>query len=100
LEDRPDYTALGWNILFGEDYESIPDPNKPENTAVLNARSKVIQRYDRMTDRAKKRLLQITTSPIDLTKCNCVSCLLIKDTQSIFQILLEAQEVIQLKNKD
>lgn len=110
MGDRPDFTELGWKILFNEDYESIPDPNKPENTAFINAKQKQRREellrfvegsgkvlYDRWSEKIKRNVLSLIVSPG--TDCNCINCLQIKKVQHLFELLLEAQEVIETKNK-
>ena len=111
MEERIDFTKLGWRILFGEDYESIPDPNLPENTAVINAKQqgrrdellKFVEGagkplYERWSDKIKRDTLALIVSPLS-QDCNCMNCLQIKKIQYLFELLLEAQEVIERKNK-
>ena len=99
------FTELGWQILFNEEYESIPDPNLPENTAYINAKKEESRQdllrfvngsgkplYDRWRDKVKKNTLALIASPIK--DCNCMSCLQIRQIQYLFQLLLEAEEVL------
>jgi hypothetical protein len=112
LEDQQTkYTELGWKLLFNEDFQSIPDPNRPENsahiTAVQKKRREELLRfvegsgailYNRWSDKIKRKILGIVAMPAG-HDCNCVICLQIREVQYLFGLLLEAQEVIETKNK-
>ncbi|MCP4262816.1 MAG: hypothetical protein GY774_35705 [Planctomycetes bacterium] len=110
-EQLTKYTELGWRLLFNEDYESIPDPNKPENTAHITAMQKAHREellrfvegsgaplYNRWRTKIKRKVLGLVAMPPG-HDCNCFICLQIREIQYLFSLLLEAQEVIEAKNK-
>ena len=100
--------ATAWKILYGEDYKSIPDPNQPENTAHLNALKKAerdaLERFlkgqgkvlvDRWTEKIKQGMVMMIAS--DTEDCSCATCMKLKQLRSLFELLMEAQEVLSEK---
>lgn len=93
-----------WGILFNEDLEKIPDPNKPENTAFLSATKKAeIERMRAFAEGPGKVLFdrwkkQIRTDTISLLmsepKCDCAKCWEIKKIRNILQLVLEAEQIL------
>ena len=97
---------LAWRILYGEDYESIPDPNQPENTAHLNALKKsetdALERFlngsgkvlvDRWTDKIKQGMVLLISSEL-ATDCSCATCMKFRQLRSLFELLMEAEDVL------
>jgi len=99
-------TALAWEILFGEKYESIPDPNKPENSAHINAirqqrldsikhfamgSGKVI--YDEWKKKVRSETLALLTIP-KTEFCNCVACMILKEIRPRLEMLIEAENIL------
>ncbi len=104
-------TALAWKVLFDEEYRHTPDPNKPENTAFFNAKKKrqVDQLkqfidgpgkvlFERWKDKIKKNTLALICNP-EVQKCSCSTCLLAREIQAIFSLLLEAEEALSQDKK-
>jgi hypothetical protein len=97
--------ATAWRILYGEAYESIPDPNQPENTAHLNAlknaEKDALERFlngqgkvlvDRWTDKIKQGIVMMIASESE--DCSCATCTRLRGIKSLFEMLMEAQEVL------
>ena len=93
-----------WEILFGEPFEKYPDPNQPENTAHLSAMAKAERNRMKafvegpgkvLIDRWKK---QIRANTIELlsteTKCDCELCWKTRKIKNIFELVLEAEEIL------
>ena len=95
---------VAWRVLYGQGMEEIPDPNKPENTAHLNAIKKAekdaLERFlngqgkvlvDRWTNKIKQGIVMLITS--DGGDCSCPTCMKIRDIRSLLELLMEAQDV-------
>jgi hypothetical protein len=106
-----DATSIAWKIIFGEDYERIPDPNKPENipyfTAQKRERQESLERlisgpgrvlFEQWRDKLKSGLLSVLVSPDDNT-CHCSACMQLRRLRMIFELWLEAQRVLEEKTE-
>jgi len=104
MTDKP--TNILWKLLYNEDLEEIPDPNRPENTAHLNALKKAdkeqLERFfngygkvlvDRWSKKIKRNLMAVVSNN-EVEKCNCTNCMLIREVRSLIALLFEAQEVL------
>lgn len=100
------YEDIAWEILFGEKLDRIPNPNLPENTALLSAQAK--QNRERMRlfvngpgkvliDRWKKQLKSGVISLFGMSKndCNCEICWEVRKIKNIFELILEAESVLR-----
>jgi hypothetical protein len=98
--------SILWRLLFNEDLEEIPDPNKPENTAHFNALKKVerdqLERFlngsgkvlvDRWQKRIKKNILTILSNPDK--SCNCINCMLLRETRLLLEFIYEGQDILK-----
>lgn len=96
---------LTWEIMFGEKFDYMPDINQPENTAFLNAQQKAEkQRLKQfvegpgkvLMDRWKKqiRISTMTLFGMASSDCNCPVCWEIRKIKNIFELILEAETVI------
>jgi hypothetical protein len=106
-----EYGLIAWKILFNEEYEELPDVNKPENTAYLNAKKKEkLQRLesflrgvgkplvDTWEKKIKMDLLAVMSNP-EVEKCSCETCLRLRSIKSVFHLLMEAQKIISKEDK-
>lgn len=99
-------TALAWELLFGEKYESIPDPNKPENSAYINAiqqqridsirhfamgSGKVL--YDEWKKKIRSEVLALLTVP-KKELCNCTVCMILKEIRPRLEMIIEAEQLL------
>lgn len=99
-------TSMLWFILFGEEYEKIPDPNKPENAPLFQAKRKerIQQLRDFMSGHGKvlfdewrrkvrcnqAALLSIPEKEMD----HCSACMIIRDTRKYLELLMEAEKIM------
>ena len=98
--------ALAWYILYGEEYETIPDPNKPENVPYLKAkkkqraqafknlmqgRGKVL--FDQWKDKIRSTNLALLFIPQE-NLCTCPACQLIREVRGILEIWIEAEQAL------
>ncbi len=98
--------SLVWFVLFGEDYETIPDPNKPENAAFFKAKrnQRTEQLRDFMSGKGKvlfdewrkkvKRNQAALLSIPETEMCHCSACMIIRDTRKYIELLLEAENIL------
>ncbi len=107
LTNIPMEGVLGWKLLFGDDYEPMPDPNLPENTAFLNALKKKRKEqfrnlregsgkvlFDEWANRIKITTLTIMLAPEDIL-CGCKICQKIKSVQALFTAMIEMEKALQ-----
>ena len=102
--DKKSVTA--WKMLFGEDFEELPDINKPENSARVNAEiRKKVQQFKQFAEGVGKPLfdqlqtdlrsglftLMISSHKCD---CNCNLSILTRELQGILKLIAKANEVI------
>jgi hypothetical protein len=100
---------IAWEILFNEELETIPDPNKPENSAHINAvvrenrdklkkfmngAGKVLM--DRWRDEIKRQTLGIIVAPEE--DCNCATCRMVRMIKAKFELILEAEKILREDN--
>ena len=106
MADDLSAVALAWKLVFNEEYEEIPDPNKPENTAYFNARQQErkdsIKRflngsgkvlYDRWNNDIKKETMSLLFMPKE-KYCTCAACLILRDLRSKVEMVLEAEKIL------
>jgi len=102
VTDQEGYIA--WKTLFGEEFENIPDPNKPENTAYINAMKKAnVDKFKKFANGAGKVMFEqwqrelrygvheLLTTPID---CNCIMSLQLYKLQYLLRLIVKAQNII------
>ena len=98
--------ALAWYILYGEEYETIPDPNKPENVPYLKAKKKqranafkaLLQGQGKILfEEWKEKVKRINLALLFIPKenlCNCPSCQLIREVRNILELWIEAEQAL------
>ncbi len=109
---EPDLTSIAWRILYGEDYEQIPDPNRPENIPLITAkkreRSESLERlitgtgrvlFEQWRGKLKRELLALLVAPDD-GSCHCSACMILRKLRMIFELWMEAQRVLEEKPKE
>jgi hypothetical protein len=102
-----DATSIAWKIIFNEDFEKIPDPNRPENIPLIAARKREraesLERlisgtgrvlFEQWRGKLKSGLLSLLVSP-DENACHCSSCMQLRKLRMIFELWLEAQRVLE-----
>jgi hypothetical protein len=112
VAEENDFTAIAWKIIFNEMLEEIPDPNRPENLPYILAkkreRAESLERFITGTgrvlfgqwrDKIKKGLLALLVSR-STDSCHCPSCLMLRELRMIFELLFEAQRVLEDKPKE
>lgn len=98
---------LAWFLLYGEELETPLDPNKPANTAAMNAKKEERQRgwqllmlgpgkvlFEHLGKKMKQMNVSLFTIPPDQL-CPCPSCLLIREMQSIMKLWIEAETAMK-----
>ncbi len=104
-----DSTSIAWKILFSEDFEQIPDPNRPENIPYIAAkkreRAESLERlltgtgrvlFEQWRGKLKRELLALLVAPDD-GSCHCSACMILRKLRMIFELWLEAQRVLEEK---
>ena len=92
--------------MFGEEPEFIPDPNKPENTAFLNAKKKqqreqirqFVNGHGKVLFERWKKQIQVSTMALfgmASSDCNCPLCWEVRKIKNIFELILEAESVLR-----
>jgi hypothetical protein len=102
-------TDIAWEILYNEKLDSIPDPNKPENTAHINAvireNRERLKKFvngpgkvlvDRWKEQIRKETLGLIVAPEE--DCNCGVCKAIRVIRNKFELILEAEKVLREDN--
>lgn len=99
-------TEMLWFILYDEEREKIPDPNKPENMVYHKAKKQ--ERADKIKvfmngpgavlfNEWKKKVKQNQASMIAIPEkemCNCTACLILRDTRKYLELLMEAERIL------
>ena len=95
--------ALAWELLFNEKYDSVPDPNKPENSSYINAMRK--QRtdsirhfamgggkalYDEWVRKVRSETIALLTVP-KTALCNCTACMILREIRPRLELIIEAE---------
>ncbi len=113
MEENVSLVALAWELLFNEKYESVPDPNKPENSSYINAMRK--QRaesirlfamgngkvlYDEWIRKVRAETIALLTVP-KTSLCNCIACMVLREIRPRLEMILEAESILaEEKNKE
>lgn len=100
--------SLAWLILYGEEFENIPDPNKPENQAHFAAKrqlradqfkalmkgpGKVL--FDQWSDDIKKlNIMLITDGRIGGCGSVCPMVVMLSEIKSKLKLWLEAESIV------
>jgi hypothetical protein len=105
-----DATSIAWKILYNEDFEQIPDPNRPENIPLIAAkkreRAESLERlitgtgrvlFEQWRGKIKRELLSLLVAPDD-GACHCSHCMTLRKLRMIFELWLEAQRVLEEKD--
>lgn len=107
---HPDALQIAWGILFNEEREKTPDPNRPENIPYFTARKRERQEslerlmsgtgrvlFEQWRGQLREGLLSLLTAK-DIGSCHCSTCTALFRLQIIFGLWLEAQRVLEDKN--
>lgn len=107
-----DMTKIAWYILYGEEFEQIPDPNRPENLPYISARKREraesLERlltgpgrvlFEQWRGKLKRELLALLVAPDD-GSCHCSACMILRKLRMIFELWMEAQRVLEEKPKE
>lgn len=105
-EKTQSVTELAWKILYKEEREEVPDPNRPENTAYFNAKRKerreAISRfvtgqgkilYEQWMKQIKGLNLALLVTP-DQALCKCPACVTIAQIKARLELILEAELIL------
>jgi hypothetical protein len=98
--------ATYWRVLYGEEYEQIPDPNKPENTVWHRAKKQERATkfknfvkgpgsvlFDEWQKKVKQDIAALLAIPPQ-SLCNCPACMIVRDTRKYLELLVEAEQVL------
>ncbi|HOX40532.1 MAG: hypothetical protein M0R06_18180 [Sphaerochaeta sp.] len=109
MADETNAIALLWKVLYGEELEQTPDPNKPENLPYYKARREQRRKelssfyngpgkvlFDGWEKRVKQLNLQLISSP-EADKCSCQTCLIVRQIKSIMTLWIEAMQLMGQK---
>ena len=107
MADEQNALALLWKVLYGEEYEQQPDPNKPENmpfykatreqrrkelSSFYNGPGKVL--FDGWEKKVKQLNLVLISSP-GADNCLCPSCQIIRQIKAIMVLWVEALQLLE-----
>ena len=98
--------TVAWRLLFDEEYDNILDPNKPEDTARMNATEKKKATdfkkfatgqgkplFDRWKKDIREKILQLLSSP-EIDECGCKICSSVKELRYILHLCISAEQII------
>jgi len=110
MNDYTHLANLAWKILYKEDREEIPDPNKPENLPYLKAKKKQKAEaleilisgpgkilFENWHEKIKRLNLGMLFTPKSQL-CNCSVCETIREIKATLEIWLEAEQIL-VENK-
>lgn len=96
-------------VLYGEELETVPDPNQPENVVHYKAKSReraekfkrfmvgegsvLFAEWRKKVRTNQARLLSIPEKDM----CKCDACIIIRDTRKYLELLLEAEQLLSKK---
>jgi hypothetical protein len=102
-----DNTAIAWKILFGEDFQTILDPNEPSNLPRIKAdnlaRLESLERFMNGQGRVlfeqwrvalRVGLLSLLETPDEA--CHCSSCVKLMRLRMIYKLWFEAQQILEV----
>jgi len=97
---------VAWRVLFNEELEDVPDPNKPENQAYVKAKRKERKEklekfftgdgkvvFDEWQKRIQVGMFTLLTKPIP--HCECELSRILTDLQGKVKMLAEVQSIIE-----
>ena len=97
---------IAYKVLFNEEYDTVLNPNLPENTARMSAEQKKKSNdlrkfaegtgkilFDKWKNDIQKNLLQLISNP-KIEECGCLSCILIREVRSKLHLLIDAEQTI------
>lgn len=111
MNDQSHLANLAWKILYNEDREEIPDPNKPENLPYLKAKKR--QKAEALTglmsgpgkilfenwhEKIKRLNLGMLFTPRSQL-CNCSACEAIREIKAILEFWLDAEQILAENKK-
>ena len=98
--------ALAWELIYGEEYEVTPDPNKPENLHHLKAKKKqTVDGFKRLMrgpgkvlfEQWKERVRKTNLALLFLPKenlCGCPACDTIREVRGILELWIDAEQIL------
>ena len=94
--------AIVWSVMFGEDVEKLPDPNKPENSARINAMRHAKQEafksyfngpgkplFDEMRTKIRAMMFDLAVGAED--GCQCKTCSRLRELRFLVKMLSWAE---------
>ena len=111
MNEHSHLANLAWKILYKEDREEIPDPNKPENLPYLKAKRKqkaealsVLMEgqgkvlFENWYEKIKRLNLGLLFTP-GSQLCNCPACEAIREIKAILEFWLDAEQILAENKK-
>jgi len=106
---EPDALSIAWNVLFNDDREKTPDPNKPENLPYITARKRERKEsleklmsgpgrvlFEQWREQLRGGMVSLLSSK-DIGSCHCSVCNELFRLKIIFGLWLEAQRILEEK---
>ena len=106
MNESQHLSTLAWKILYKEDREPIPDPNRPENVPYHKAKRKKkaedLQRlldgpgkalFERWYEKLKVENLRLLFTP-ESQLCTCPTCNAIRQIRSILELWLDVEQTL------
>jgi hypothetical protein len=100
--------AIAWKVLFGDEFEDMPDINKPENTAYVNAVQKAKKEdfkrftegygrvfFDQLKLDVQKGMFELLTKDTTCGDGNCLISKKIEEMQYTLKLISKAMSVIK-----
>ncbi len=106
MDEQPSITALAWELLYGDKYEPIPDPNQPENEPyariMRKQRAESIGHFATgggkvLFDEWKKKVRAGTLALVTISEeklCGCPACMVLREIKPRFKLILEAETIL------
>lgn len=101
-----DALQIAWGILFNEEREKTPDPNRPENLPYITARKRERKEsleklmsgagrvlFEQWREQLRSGLVSLLSSE-GLDSCHCSTCKALFKLKVIFGLWLEAQRAL------
>jgi hypothetical protein len=109
MDSKNERKDIAWFVLFDEEYENIPDPNKPENIPYMKAKQKEraenLRRFyagqgkvlfDSLKMQLKTRMMALLYAEPE-KQCLCPVCALLREARSRLDLLVEAESILSEK---
>lgn len=96
---------MAWALLYGEEMDDIPDPNKPENSAYIKATRKKLKDDLELLmkgpgkplfEKWAKQLRGLNITLFALKNlCECEACKTIREMQIILKLWMDVETVLK-----